>query len=163
MVEKILKDTYVNPTIELTLAQYNNLVSLARMKAAKIEKRAREIYEEEGVIKIEFTGRFYRKQFGEVEGERDVFVIDCAEYCVTPSGEYEKTLYKIPQKGRKKIAEHVKSYLEDTFEAMYGEHMANINETKRLVHKAKMQNNKFVIWTVLGWALAVLMIIAILA
>lgn len=162
MIEKILKDTYVCPKVELTQEEYNNLVALARMKAKKIEERAREIYEKEGVTKIQFTGRFYRKQFGEVESERDVFTVDCAEYMITPTGEYEKTLYIIPQESRKKIAEHVKGFVQDTFVSMYGEHMANINQTKSLVHKAKMLSNKFVIWTVVGWALAVLMLIAAL-
>ena len=162
MVEQILKDTYVCPKVELTQEDYNNLVALARMKAKKIEKRAREIYEKEGVTKIQFTGRFYRKQFGEVESERDEFTVDCAEHMITPTGEYEKTLYIIPQESRKKIAEHVKGFVQDTFVSMYGEHMANINQTKNLVHKAEMLRNKFVTWTVVGWALAVLMLIAVL-
>ena len=162
MVEKILKDTYVCPKVELTQEEYNNLVALARMKAKKIEERAREIYKKEGVTKIQFTGRFYRKQYGEVESERDEFTVDCAEYQITPTGEYEKTLYIIPQESRKKIAEHVKGFVQDTFVSMYGEHMANINQTRNLVHKAEMLRNKFVIWTVVGWALAVLMLIAAL-
>ena len=162
MIEKILKDTYVNPKVELTQTDYNRLVQTAQMKAKKIEKRAREIYEKEGVTKIEFTGRFYRKQFGEVECDRDVFKVECAEYLITPTGEYEKTLYIIPQESRKKIAEHVKDFVQDTFVSMYGEHMANINQTKRILHKAKMLRNKFIIWTVLGWLLAIAMLIAVI-
>lgn len=161
MIEKILKDTYVNPKVELTQREYNDLVALARMKAKKIEERAREIYEKEGVTKIEFTGRFYRKQYGEVECERDVFTVDCVEYMITPTGKYEKTLYIIPQESRKKIAEHVKGFVQDVFVSMYGEHMANINQTKSILHKAEMLRNKFFIWTVVGWALAVLMLIAV--
>lgn len=162
MVEKILKDTYVNPIVELTQKEYNDLASLARMKAKKIEERAREIYEKEGVTKIQFTGRYYRKQFGEIESERDEFTVDCAEYNVTPTGEYEKTLYIIPQDSRRKIAEHVTAFVRHTFESMYGEHMTNINEIKRLKHKTEQQLRQFVIWTVVGWALAVLMFIAVL-
>lgn len=61
MVEKILKETYVNPKIELTQSDYNRLVELARMKAKKIEERARKLYEEEGIIKnidINAVGNF---------------------------------------------------------------------------------------------------------
>ena len=47
--------------MELTQREYNDLVALARMKAKKIEECARDIYEKEGVTKIQFTGRFYRK------------------------------------------------------------------------------------------------------
>ena len=160
MIEKILKDTYVNPKVELTQEEYNNLVSLARMKAKKIEERAREIYEKEGVTRIDFTGRFYRKQYGEVECEHYDFKVDCDEFRITPMCEPEKALYIIPQESRKKIAEHVKAFVQDTFVSMYGEHMANINQTRSLVHKAKMLRNKFVIWTVLGWLLAIAMLIA---
>lgn len=162
MVEKILKDTYVNPKVELTQKEYNNLVELARMKAKKIEERAREIYEKEGVTKIQFTGRYFCKQFGEIESECDEFTVDCAEYNVTPTGEYEKTLYIIPQDSRRKIAEHIAAFVRHTFDSMYGEHMANINEIKRLKHKLERQLHQFVIWTALGWALAVLMFIAAL-
>ena len=35
-MEKILKETYVNPKIELTQNEYNRLVDLAKMKAKKI-------------------------------------------------------------------------------------------------------------------------------
>lgn len=162
MIEKILKDTYVNPKVELTQKEYNDLVALARMKAKKIEERAREIYEKEGVTKIQFTGRFYHKRYGEVECEHDEFTVDCAEYLITPTGEYEKTLYIIPQESRKKIAEHVKGFVQDTFVSMYGEHMANINQTKSILHKAEMLRNKFFIWTIVGWLLAVLMLIYVI-
>ena len=162
MIEKILKDTYVNPKVELTQKEYNDLVALARMKAKKIDERAREIYEKEGVTKIQFTGRFYRKQFGEIEIESDEFTVDCAEYNITPTGEDEKTLYIIPQESRKKIAEHVKGFVQDTFVSMYGEHMANINQTKSIRHKVEMLRDKFVLWTVVGWLLALLMVIAVI-
>lgn len=32
MIEKILKNTYVNPKVELTQSDYNRLVSMAQMK-----------------------------------------------------------------------------------------------------------------------------------
>ena len=43
----------VNPKVELTQSDYNRLVQMAQMKAKKIEERAREIYEKEGVTKID--------------------------------------------------------------------------------------------------------------
>lgn len=66
MIEKILKDTYVNPKVELTQSDYNRLVQTAQTKAKKIEERDREIYEKEGVVKIAFTCNLYRKRYGEV-------------------------------------------------------------------------------------------------
>lgn len=162
MIEKILKDTYVNPKVELTQSDYNRLVQTAQMKAKKIEERAREIYEKEGVTKIQFTGRFYRKRYGEVETEKDEFTVDCAEYLITPTGEYEKTLYKIPQESRKKIADHVARFVEDTFESMYGQHMMELNEIKRLRHKQQLYVNRFIIWTIVGWLLAIVMLLAML-
>ena len=68
MIEKILKDTYVNPKVELTQTDYNRLVQTAQMKAKKIEERAREIYEKEGVVKIDFSCNLYRKRYGEGSG-----------------------------------------------------------------------------------------------
>lgn len=160
MIEKILKDTYVNPKVELTQTDYNRLVQTAQMKAKKIEERAREIYEKEGVTKIQFTGRFYRKCYNGVESDKHEFTVDCAQYFITPTGDYEKTLYMIPQKSREKIAKCVKNFVEEAFECYFGEHMLNLNEIERLKNKQQRLVNKFIIWTVVGWALAIVMLIA---
>ena len=162
MIEKILKDTYVNPKVELTQTDYNRLVQTAQMKAKKIEERAREIYEKEGVVKIDFSCNLYRKRYGEVESDRHEFQCDCREWGISPSGDYEKTFFKVPEKDRKRIAKHVKSIVQDAFYYYFGEHMLNLNEIERLKHKQQQMVNKFIIWTVVGWALAVLMIIAVL-
>lgn len=161
MIEKILKDTYVNPKVELTQAEYNNLVALARMKAKKIEERAREIYDKEGVTKIQFTGRFYRIRNSEVECDKYEFTVDCNDYGISPAGDYEETLYKIPQKSRQKIAKCVKNFVQEAFMYYFGEHMLNLNEIERLKHKQQRMVNKFIIVTVVGWLLAIVMCIAI--
>lgn len=157
MIEKILKNSYVNP---LTESDYNRLVSMAQMKAKKIEERAREIYEQEGVATIRFSGNVTTKTYGEVEHDRYEFTCDCKQYSISPTGEYEKTLYFIPQESREKIAEHVKRYVEKVFEGRFGEHLSNLNEIERLKHKCKSERKKFMIWTILGWftALATLAI-----
>lgn len=162
MIEKILKDTYVNPKVELTQREYNDLVALARMKAKKIEERAREIYDKEGVVKIDFSCNVYRKRYGEVESDRHEFQCSCAEYCITPTGEYKKTLFKIPQESRVKIAKHVKRICEDAFMYYFGEHMLNMNEIERLKHKQERQLRQFIIWTGIGWLLAIAMLIAVI-
>jgi hypothetical protein len=162
MIEKILKDTYVNPKVELTQNEYNNLVALARMKAKKIEERAREIYEKEGVVKIDFSCNLYRKRYGEVENDRYKFQCDCGEWGISPSGDYEKTLFKVPEKDRQRIAKHVKSIVEDAFYYYFGEHMLNLNEIERLKHKQQQMVNKFIILTVVGWLMAVLMLIYVI-
>ena len=56
----------------------------------------------------------------------------------------------------------MKAFVQDTFVSMYGEHMANINQTKSMLHKAVMLRNKFIILTVVGWLLAVLMLIYVI-
>lgn len=161
MIEKILKDTYVTPKVELTQSDYNRLVQMAQMKAKKIEERAREIYEKEGVAKIMFTGQFFRMRYGEVESDKYEFTVNCKDYGITPTGEYEKTLYKIPQESRQKIAKCVKNFVEETFACYFGEHMLNLNEIERLKHKQQRMVNKFAIVTVVGWMLAIVMCIAI--
>ena len=162
MIEKILKDTYVNPEVEMTEKEYNDLVALARMKAKKIEERAREIYEKEGVVKIDFTCNLYRKRYGEVESDRHEFQCDCREWGISPSGDYEKTFFKVPEKDRQRIAKHVKSIVQDAFYYYFGEHMLKLNEIERLKHKQQQYVNKFIIVTVVGWLLAVLMLIYVI-
>lgn len=162
MIEKILKDTYVSPKVELTQTDYNRLVQTAQMKAKKIEECARKIYEEEGVVKIQFMGRFYRKSYDGVECDKHEFTVDCEDYDITPTGDYEKTLFKIPQESRQKIAKHVKRICEDAFRYYFGEHMLNINEIARLKHKQERLLRQFIIWTGLGWLLAIAMLIAVI-
>ena len=162
MIEKILKDTYVNPKVELTQTDYNRLVQTAQMKAKKIEERAREIYEKEGVVKIDFSCKLYRKSYGEVESDRHEFQCDCREWGISPSGDYEKTFFKVPEKDRQLIAKHVKRICEDAFYYYFGEHMLNMNEIERLKHKQERLLRQFIIWTGLGWLLAIAMLIAVI-
>ena len=162
MIEKILKDTYVNPKVELTQTDYNRLVQTAQMKAKKIEERAREIYEKEGVVKIDFSCNLYRKRYGEVESDRHEFQCDCREWGISPSGDYEKTFFKVPEKDRQRIAKHVKRICEDAFYYYFGEHMLNMNEIERLKHKQERLLRQSIIWTGLGWLLAIAMLIAVI-
>ena len=162
MIEKIMNDTYVNPKVELSQKEYNDLVSLARMKANKIEKRAREIYEKEGVVKINFSCNLIRKHYGEMEAERHEFSCDCREWDISPSGDYEKTFFKVPEKDRQRIAKHVKSIVQDAFYYYFGEHMLDLNEIERLKAKQKREVNRFVIWTLVGWLLAIAAIFVML-
>ena len=158
MVEKILKETYVNPKVELTQNDYNRLVSLATMKAKKIEERAREIYEKEGVVKIEFDGRFITKRYVDRgETEHYEFEVCCKHWYVKPNEEYEKTLFTIPQEMRERIATKVKNYVQEVFVGRFGEHMYNINAIRDLKTKTEREFTKTLVWTITGWLLAVLM------
>jgi len=162
MVEKILKESYVTPKVELTQDDYNRLVQMATMKAKKIEERAREIYDKEGVVKIEFDGRFVTKRDGERETEHYSFDVSCKQYNVNPTGEYEKTMFSIPQEMRQRIATKVKNYVQNVFMEQFGEHMLQLNAIMELKEKAERQRRKFLIWTATGWLLAVLMFFGIL-
>ena len=162
MIEKILKETYVNPKVELTQKEYNDLVALARMNANKIEERACEIYEKEGVVKIDFTCNLYRKCCGEVESDRYEFQCGCQEWNISPSGDFGKTFFYVPEKDRQRIAKHVRSIVQDAFYYYFGKHMLNLNEIERLKHKQQQMVNKFIIVTIVGWLLAVLMLIYVI-
>lgn len=157
MLDKILKDSYVRAKVELTESDYNRLVQLANMKAKKIEERAREIYKTEGVTEINFTGRFSRKRYGEVEWDRYIFTVDCNDFGITPTGDYKETLYKIPQESRQKIANKVKRFVEEAFTSYFGEHMLNLNEIERLKHRQQLYINRFIVVTITGWLLAMVM------
>ena len=162
MIEKILKETYVTPKVELTQDDYNRLVSMAKMKAKKIEERAREIYDEEGVVKIEFDGRFVTRRYGERETEHYEFDASCKSYNITPTGEYEKTLFTIPQESRERIAKKVSRYVEDVFVGQFGEHLYKINEIRDLAAKKERDLLKYNVLTLTGWLLAVLMFAVVL-
>ena len=158
MVEKILKETYVNPKVELTQNDYNRLVSLATMKAKKIEERAREIYEKEGVVKIEFDGRFKTKRYvNRGETEYYEFEVNCKQRHVNPNSDYEETLFTIPQEMRERIAKKVKRYVEEVFCGWFGEHLYEINAIRELKTKTQKEFTKTLVWTITGWLLAVLM------
>lgn len=155
MIDKILKDTYVNPKVELTQKEYNDLVAMARMKAKKIEERAREIYEKEGVTKIDVTARFYRKTYGEVESDKYNFYIDVDPYMISPRGDIEHNLYIIPQKSRERIAKFAKDYLSDVYEAYFGSHLNNLNEIMRLKHELESKIKRFhILMHIAGWLMA---------
>lgn len=162
MIENILKKNFVTPKVELTQNDYNRLVQMATMKAKKIEKRAREIYDKEGVVKIEFDGRFVSKRYGERAPEHYQFEVGCYEFCVNPTGKYEKKLFAIPQEMRRRIAEKVKRYVEEVFVGQYGEHLSKINVILELKTQTENERRKALVWTLTGWLLAVLMFAAVL-
>lgn len=162
MLEKILKETYVTPKVELTQNEYNRLVQMATMKAKKIEEKAREIYNKEGVVKIEFDGRFVSNRYGERAPEHYTFEVGCYDFCIAPSGEYEKTLFAIPQEMRRRIAEKVKRYVEEVFVGQFGEHLLKLNAIRDMAAKTEREQRKAFVWTVTGWLLAVLMFALVL-
>ena len=158
MIEKILKETYVTPKVELTQNEYNRLVQMATMKAKRIEERAREIYEKEAVVKIVFDGRIVTKRYGERETEHYEFDVICESYHVSPNGkEYEKPLFFIPQEMRQRIADKVKRYIECVFEENFGMGMQELNAIEKLKEKTEKERRQFIVYTVTGWLLAVLM------
>lgn len=157
MIEKILKETNVTPKVELTQNEYNRLVQIATMKAKKIEEKAREIYKKEGVVKIEFDGRFVSQRYGERAPEHYKFEVGCYDNCVNPIGEYDNKLFAIPQEMRRRIAEKVKRYVEEVFVGQFGEHLYNINAILDLKAETEKERRKALVWTVTGWLLAILM------
>ena len=159
MAEKILKETYINPKVELTQSDYNRLVSLAQMKAKKIEERAREFYEKEGVAKIMFEGRITRKRYGELETEHYDFECKLSDYHVTPDGGFGNTLFSMPQEERRRIAQKVGRYVEEVFVANFGERMYHLNEIQKVEAKTKRLHYQCIIWTVAGWLVALAMMI----
>lgn len=163
MVEKILKNTYVNPKIELTQSDYNRLVELARMKAKKIAERARELYENEGIVKIQFDGRIYNTKCYDNDGVQHYqFECDIPNYKIYPITEYTgngKTLFVIPEETRRRIANKVGRYVEEVFEARFGEHLTNLNEIEKLKGKQLHYNRMFLMFTIVGWLAAVAMLL----
>lgn len=154
---------YINVTPRVTMSQsdYNKLMELAQMTIVEIEKRARKIYEEKGVLKIDFTGRFYQKRGLGVDNEKYEFSVACAQYLISDSSGSSKSFFEIPQKSRQKIAKIVKNYVEDAFAGQFGEHMTELNEILRLKNKQDKMITQFLIVTAVGWVLAVIMCIAV--
>ena len=157
-MEKILKETYVNPKIELTQDQYNRLVDLAKMKAKKIEERAREFYEKEGVAKICFEGRIHKKEFGELTTQYYKFECKPRSYDISPSGEFEKPLFSIPTEERKRIAQKVGRYVEDVFMTTFGEKLYNLNEILKIKKQAERDAFIFKIMTITGWLTSLILV-----
>ena len=161
MVEKILKETYVNPKIELTQSDYNRLVELARMKAKKIEERARALYEKEGVVKIQFDGRIEEQNYRYDDSVRHYY-FDCnvADYRISPNSEYgDKTIFTIPQEERQRIAKKVGRYVEEVFDSKFGDHLAKLNEIEKIKNKETRIYRMFIIFTAIGWIAAVTMLL----
>ena len=160
-MEKILKETYVHPKVELSESEYNHLVDLARMKAKKIEERARQYYEKEGVAKIRFEGRIVSTRTGSRELEQYEFEVLPSHIYVDPTGEYEKTLFFIPKEQRERIVKKVANYLDMVFVAKFGERLFNINEIMKVKARHEYLLRRFIIWTIAGWFTAILMLLAI--
>lgn len=156
MADIIFKEPYIKPKVELTLDEYNKLVDMARMKSKKLERRAREIFEKEGVVTINFEGTIRRKRFGELCSEHYDFKCHTTPF---PSDDAYNTnkVFGIPQKERERIAQKVSRYVEEVFVANFGENLYHINEAKKLEAKADNARKTFIVVTFVGWLLATLL------
>lgn len=152
-MNKILKDTYVNPKVELTEEEYNNLVSLAQFKADEIERRAVELYRENGICEMEINVRIDK----EVDRWTSDDTYETFTYKFNPwsvrkeENEYEPSPFVINKEMVKRIKEAATSIAEYAFYLRFGEHMKEINNIMAYKRMMERERKRFIVLTVAGW------------
>lgn len=157
-MEKILKETNVNPKVTISVEEYNSLVSLARANAQQIEKRAVEYYKKHGACTIHVDA-YIRDQYCGMDTIESSFSFDCNHCYVMPSGEYVDTPFAIDQKTRQRICRFVSEYVSSAFKNAFGKQLMSINNAKRYEYQVRRDWRLTRILTLVGWLLALLLII----
>ncbi len=132
--------------VQLSEYEYNQLVELAELNEKKIEKRAKQLYKEEGILYINIRTAIERDF-------RDEFVFKCKAV----DGDSNNVF--ISYYDKREIIEKVRIYAEKLFMMNFGEYIRKMSDTHKIYVSAKKARRTFMIYTITGWLTSIIMII----
>lgn len=132
--------------VQLSKREYDNLKSKADTVDKQILEQAKKMYEEKGTFGIKITLSIN-------DDYDDNFTMRSTAYVSDWNGKYP-----LAQDDKKKIVEYVQWKSRDLFEKVFGKHLANINNTRKKYKQASRMKTAFIVFTVTGWLMALIML-----
>lgn len=160
-MEKLMCEPCLNPKIELSVDEYNNLVELAGASAGRIEERALEIYKKNGICEMDINVRI-DKRVDKWSSDDDT---EEFQYVFKPHWMRVKETVDTPHPFaidgdmRKKILRTVEEIGENAFYYRFGGHLAELNSIMDLKRRTELTRTRFIVTTVIGWAVAALLVV----
>ncbi len=131
--------------VQLNQAEYDNLVKAANLTKEEIKKRAKKIYEEKGVLGVEvelninetYNETFELKSYGRQKGDWNNILIP-----------YEK---------KRELITLVQEKAKVLFLNFFKNELQTMNDTKKILCQARAERNRFKVFTLTGWLMALMM------
>ena len=144
----------MNKIVQLTEHEYNELRKQASYNQNKIEKRALEMYQENGTFEISLRIDFDDRDYSEkVKFRVWSYIDDKGDLCK----------FQIPYKDRKRIIKFADIRVYDFMERRFGQQIKYINIYKDQLRHLRNWKKKFIGLTIFGWLAAIaLCLIAII-
>ena len=146
--------------VELNVADYDNLVSQAQANEDEINRRALELYRKNGVCKIELNVSIRNRENPYRDGLYENYYYELSPYVKNAETDYcEPEPFCI----NKKMAERIKKVATDiadcAFYHHFGRNLKEINNILDYQRKTEAIRHRFIVVTITGWLLAVIIIL----
>lgn len=132
--------------IQITEKEYNSLYNKANLTQGEIDLKAKELYEEYGIHKIELT--VSTEQYDEsIDIQANAYVKDW------------DSKYPLKEEDKKKIIHFVENKAEQMFRRSFGDVIHSLETLKRKEKKLDTIIRKNLILTVTGWLVAIALLL----
>ena len=133
--------------VQLSNYRYEELFEKANLNDALIKKMAKEMYEKEGMAKLQIDIAFRDERYTEYNS-RDI-KLDVRAYTLSNEKGFELTKESIKQ-----LSIFAKNRTIDYMEDRFGRNITKLNYLSGDIKQFKKMRNTFMVVTALGWLLA---------
>jgi len=148
--------------IQLSKREYDKLVDMANKNIDEIDKKALEIYEKRGVLGLDIKIEIRSEGFYYDGSETFKFIPNSFIKDYIFGDENLNPYCRLSYEESKKINEFVNYKLEEMFERRFGKSINNINNINAIRNRLSNTIYIFKIITILGWLLAVVLVLVVL-
>lgn len=142
--------------VELNVADYDNLVSLAKANEEEINRRAVELYRKNGVCEIRLDVSIERKLAWPTDDRFEKFQYTLSPRVYNEESEYNPSPFCINRQMVKRIKKVAKDIAENSFYYNFGGEFMQLNNIAKYRKHTETIRFRFLVVTITGWALAVI-------
>ena len=146
--------------VELSLADYKELVEKAQANDDEINRRAVELYRKNGVCKVELNVSIYKNM--NLRGDYEKFEYDLSPWVSNEESEYSTSPFCINSQMVKRIREAAKEIAENAFYYNFGKEFMEMNNILKYRGHTEHIRFRLLVVTVTGWLMAMACLITML-
>lgn len=138
--------------VELSLADYKELVEKAQANDDEINRRAVELYRKNGVCKVELNVSIYKNM--NLRGDYEKFEYDLSPWVSNEESEYNPSPFCISRKMAERIRKAATDIAENAFYYNFGREFMEMNNILKYRGHTEHIRFRLLVVTVTGWLMA---------